>query len=286
MSILEKVKQKTIFKRYVLLIFAELISAVNFNLLLKPVNLVAGGTSGLSLVIEEMFHIDTTTFIIIMYIITFVLSLLLLGKESIMGLLFASVFYPLFVSLTSNITNVISVDYTDLLLIALFGGLNSGISNGIIYKNGFPSSGIGIIGPILNKYFHVSIAKANLIINAIIVFMGGYYFGVNMVLYAIIVIYISSYVNDIIILGNSYNKALILKSNKIDIINKYIKKTYKVEPTMISSHGLIEKNEYDFELIVIPTIKYPKLKKEILNIDSDCFFVTSNCYEYKRKTSN
>ena len=127
-----------------------------------------------------MFHLDTTYFIIFVYVVTFILSLLLLGKDSLIGLLFASVFYPLFVSLTNNITNVIVVNYDDLLLIALFAGLNTGISNGLIYKNGFPSSGIGIIGPILNKYFHISISKANLVINSIIVFMGGYYFGVNM----------------------------------------------------------------------------------------------------------
>lgn len=279
MDILKKINSNHIFIRYFSLVFAEFVSAICFNLLLKPVNIVAGGTSGLSLIIEESFHIDTDIFIAIIYVITFIISLLLLGKESIIGLLVASICYPLFVTLTSNITDIIVISHTDVLLIAIFGGILSGISGGLIYKNGFPSSGVGVIAPILNKYFKISISGANFVINTVIVLFGGYYFGIDMILYAVILLYISKMVTNAIILGISTQKAILFRSTKIDLINSYIKDNYMVEPIIIKSDGFFKGQNGTCELVTIPTYRYHLLKNSLKKIDRNIFFVTSDCYE-------
>ena len=49
--------------KYLVLILCLFISAINFNLLMKPVNFVTGGTPGLSIVIEYFFGLPTNYFI-------------------------------------------------------------------------------------------------------------------------------------------------------------------------------------------------------------------------------
>lgn len=283
MDILNNVYIKNIFKRYLSLTIALIISALCFNLLLSPINLVAGGTNGLAIVLEQILGISSNDLITIIYIIMFLLSFLLLGKDSFVGLLYASIIYPLLVNLTSGISSVIVINYNDPFLIAIFAGILSGISGGLTYKNDFAASGIGVIAPIMHKYFKLSISGVNFVINTIIVLLGGYYFGIDMILYAIILLYLNSYICNIIILGVSYHKALFIRSKSIDKISEYLYKIHGINPTILNVHGGYTNEEGSLLLVVIPTLKYSRIKKELMKIDQDIFFVTCNSYELNYK---
>lgn len=268
---------KNVIIKYFILSLALLIAAVNFNLLLKPFNLVAGGTSGLSLIVEYVFAMSSNTFITIVYIITFIISYLLLGKKSLVGVLYATIFYPLFVYLTRDIQNIIVINNNDMLLNAIFSGLLSGISSGLIYKYGFASSGLGVFAPILNKYFKFSISSSNFIINTLIVLLGGYYFGIEMILCAIILLYINNVVCNRIILGVSSNKAIYVCSSNIDKIDEYIKRIYNIKTTIIES----EKNGKVREIlfVVVPSIKYNQILYTMKKIDKNLFYSVCDSYE-------
>lgn len=271
---------KKYFYRYFFLTIANLIAAINFNLLAKPINLVSGGSPGLSLVISKIVNISTSDIITIIYIITFVLGILFLDKKSVVGILYASIIYPIFVYLTENITDIILFNYQDIFLITIVASCISGLSNGLIYKNGFASSGMGIIAPILNKYFKVSISVANFLINTLIVIFGGYFFGFNIVLLAIVYLYISNFICNRIILGVSKNKILFIHSNKEDEIISFLKDKYNIMATVFDNN---DKNK--LIMIVLKNINYLLIKNDLQKIDSDIFFTTSNCYEVDNGTT-
>ena len=262
------------YMRYLLLTLANLIAALNFNLLAKPINLVSGGSPGLSLVISKIVDISTSDIILIIYVITFILGVIFLDKKSVIGIIFASVIYPAFVYLTEFITDVIMFNYSDIFLITILAATLSGISNGIIYKQGFASSGIGIIAPILNKYFKVSISAANFGINTIIVLAGGYFFGFNIVLLAICYLYISAFICNRIILGVSENKVLFISSKKEDEIISLLHEKYGITATIFNN-----KEDNNLIMIVLKNSNYLVLKNDLQKIDKDIFFTTSNCYE-------
>lgn len=264
--------------RYFFLTLANLIAAINFNLLAKPINLVSGGTPGLSLVISKIINVSTSDIVTIIYIITFILSLIFLGKDVLIGIIFASAIYPVFIYLTEDITNIIMFNYTDVFLVTLIAGTLSGITNGMIYKNGFASSGIGVIAPILNKYFKVSISTANFIINACIVLIGGYFFGFNIILLAICYIYISSYICNRIILGASTNKVMFINSKEKDKIMQLLHEKYHITATVFNN------DENELLMIVLKNYHYSTLKSELKKIDNKIFFTTHNCYEVKKST--
>ena len=264
------------YKRYLIFTLVNLIAAINFNLLLKPINLVAGGSQGLALIVSNIVPISTSHIIMIIYVITFVLSFILLDKKILIGIIYASIIYPLFVYLTEDITSVITFSYNDMFLISIISGIFSGITSGLTYKNGFASSGLSVIAPIMNKYFKVSISLTNLMMNSIIVIFGGLFFGINIVLYAIILLVISSYICNAIILGVSRNKVIFIKSMKIDEISKLLIDKYHITSTILE-------NEDNDKILVAVTANgsYQLVKKELIEIDKNILFTTNDCYEVK-----
>ena len=83
------------------------------------------------------------------------------------------------------------IDMNDLLVISIFIGFAGGVCNGLLYKTGFSNGGLPIISQIIYDKFKIPIGKTNFVINTIIVLIGGYYFGITMIMYAIIINYIN-----------------------------------------------------------------------------------------------
>lgn len=265
------------YKKIISFTLALILSAINFNLLLKPINLVSGGASGLSLVLENIFHISTSHLITIIYIITFVLGVLFLDRKTVASIIYASVLYPIVIYLTEDITSLIKFSYHDIFLICIVSGILSGITNGITFKNNFSAGGLSVIAPIFNKHFKVSISFVNFVVNTITVFMGGYYYGFNMVIYAVVLLTISGYVCNMVILGVSNNKVLLIKSKKSSKIIKMLHNKYKINPTILDD----DTNDNTL-MVVIKNIEYNYVKHDLKKIDKNIFFTTNNCYEVRR----
>ena len=191
-----KIDKTKLWYRYLVLIFSLFISSLVFNLLLYPTDLVTGGMNGVAIIINHIFDISPSLIILIGSVILLALSYIFLGIDQTGGAIVATLIYPLFVSLTEPISRFIVIDTSDLIIISILIGILLGITNGLMYKVGFSNGGLNIISQIIYKYFHISLAKTTMVINFIVVLIGGAYFGFNMMLYAFIIIYISGVVID------------------------------------------------------------------------------------------
>lgn len=261
-------------KHVVIFVFSILISAINFNLLLKPISIVCGGSGGLALVLQNVFPMSTSDIIAIIYVISMILSIIFLEKKTIASILLASILYPSFTYLTENITNIIFLNYSDVFLICIISGIITGITNGVAYRFGYSPGGLGVIAPIFNRHFKTSVSSVNFMVNAIVVLMGAYYFGFNMVVYAIALLYVGSYVCNLVILGLSNNKVIVIHSKKDKQIIKTLYDKYGVNVILIN-----DDNKENALLAVIKNIDYNSIKIDIRRIDRDVFFTTNNCYE-------
>ena len=270
----ELYKNKT---HVVIFIVAIFISAINFNLLLKPISIVCGGSGGLAIVVNKIFNISTSHVIAIVYVITIILSFIFLENKTIASIMLASLLYPSFTYLTENITTLIHLNYYDTFLICIISGIISGITNGIAYRFGYSPGGLGVVASIFNKYFKTSISLVNFVVNTIIVLLGAYYFGFNMVIYAILFLYISSYICNIVILGLASKKVIVIHSHENERITKLLYDKYQVNVIIIDDI----KNQKTL-LAIIKDIDYNSVKLDLKKIDNKVFFTTNNCYEVGR----
>ena len=116
MEIIKNYK-KVKFKNYINVIIGMLICAISYNLFLLPNNIVFGGLSGLSIILNEYFNIIPAVFIFGTSLFLSFFSLFLLGKELTFKGIIGAAFYSLFVELTTTINDYVVIPNDDYLLI-------------------------------------------------------------------------------------------------------------------------------------------------------------------------
>ncbi len=266
-------------KRFAFMTLALFLAAVTFNLFISPINLVAGGAVGVSIIFREAFGFDASLVIFLISFICFVFSLLFLDSKNSIAALFSSLVYPLFIKVTSGIENIFLIDSSNVLLLVLFSGLLGGISQGIIYKQGLNNGGLNVISRIFFKYFNISIAKVNFIINFVIVVFGVCFFGFNMLLYAFLYLFISKYVSEKIMLGVSRNKAFYIISDKYKEIVLVLNKELGHDATIYNVKGKFNDEKRKMIMTIIPNSEYYVAKEMIGIIDPSSFIFVCDSYE-------
>lgn len=279
LSILETVKKKKLVRRYALLILSLFISACYFNLLQLPTQIVTGGSSGVSIILNYYFKWDPSQVIFIISSILLIAGFIFLGFEKTSGALVTTIIYPIFVNLTSNISNYISVDLSDKILISIFIGLLAGITTGMVYKAGFSNGGFSIISEIISERKKIPISNISFVINFIIVAFGGVSFGWTMVMYAVIILYINSIILDRVLIGVSKNKSLYIITKEEEKMKDYIMNSLKHGVTIFDVKGGFMEKKQKVLMTVIPNRDYFKLKEGIKEIDEGAFFIVTDSYQ-------
>lgn len=178
-------------KKYGYLLVTLFLAAINFNFILKPLNLVTGGTQGLALLLHHILPFTPSTIILIINVIMLIISYFLLPKQTTYSAIIATFVYPFFVKITNFLPEIFFFTMP-LLLSSIMAGIVCGITGGYIYKLGFSSGGLTIVNLLILKYCHIKIAIINFIINALIILFGCFLFGMKKAFYSIIVILIGS----------------------------------------------------------------------------------------------
>ena len=278
-SILETVRNKRLIPRYITLIISLFISACYFNLLQLPSQIVTGGSSGVSIIINSYFGLEPSKVVFVVCMVLLLLGFIFLGVEKASGAVVSTIVYPLFIDMTANIGNYLQVDLSDKILISVFIGILSGITTGMVYKVGFSNGGFSIISEIISKYRKIPISNTSFVINLIIVLIGGASFGWTMVLYAVIVLYIYSIILDRVLIGVSKNKALYIITSEEDKVRDYIMNVLKHGVTIFDVKGGFMEKKRKVLMTVIPNREYFKLKEGIKEIDEQSFFIVTDAYQ-------
>lgn len=278
-KILEKINEKSRIKRLVSFIIGSLILAISYNLFLAPNNLVAGGVSGVAIILKGLFNFDDFIVIFTLNVFLLILSYFLLGKEKTRGSVLGSLVFPLCIKLTSGIGNIIDIDTSQIFISAVFGGILYGLGLGMLFKAGFTSGGTDILNQIFNKYLKMSIGKSMLCTDGLITLSSAFVFGTNKLMYAIVVLYIISIMSDRVILGISDSKAFYIITDEEEAIKEYIIKHLNHGATIFNAKGGYAKEKQHVIMCVLPTKDYYRLKEGILEIDKEAFFIVTDAYE-------
>ena len=193
-------------KKYIILIISLFIAALNFNLFLKPLNLVTGGNQGIAIILKHITKLRPSLIVLIINIISLIISYIFLRKDTTLSLVIASLTYPLFIKLTHNLSLTIITNIP--ILAAIIAGIICGITGGLIYKLNFNQGGISIINTLLHTYLKIKIPISNFIINTTIMLIGSFYFGFIKLIYSLIVISISNLIINTIMSKNNLTKKL------------------------------------------------------------------------------
>ena len=282
-KIQEVIRKKNFFPRFIALIVGIFLLALNYNLFLFPNHLVIGGTTGLSIIFESTFGWNPDIFLYIMTILLMIISFIFLGIKQTGASIIGSILYPFFITLTKPLSEMLGsyIELNNIVLLILAVGLLFGCANGIIYKAGFDTGGSDIVMKILHKYFYMPEWKSSFFTQIFIILLGGFTFGINNLIYAILILVLYTNIVDKIIIGISDSKLFFIYTKKCDIVVKYILDELKTGVTLLETEGGYSKEKNKLLMCVVPNKDYYLFKETVLGIDSHAFIVINDCYEVK-----
>jgi len=266
-------------KQYISLIIGLFLVAIAFNLFLSPYNFVAGGVSGLAIVIHKLTKINESIFMLVMNILLILISLKFLGKEKTKNTILGSLLFPVFTLITENISIWIPLEL-DPLLIAILGGAISGFGYGLIFKNNFTTGGTDILNQMTEKYLKIPMSKSILFVDGTIVLLGCITFGITTMIYSLIALILISELSNRTQIGINKNRVLYINSLKTEEIVKYLTKN-NYDITLMDSKGGYTKKKNKIVMSSIHEKDYYKIKEGILIIDPAAFIIVTNAYEQK-----
>lgn len=262
-------------------VFGTFCLALCYNLFFVPNNIVVGGTSGLAIILEDVAGINSQIFIYVTSILLLIVSFIFLGKEDTERTVIGSLLYPLFVTFTAPIANVLLnyLSFQEILVTVVLAAILYGFSNGIIYKYGYTTGGSDVIMKLFCKYFHWSEGKSSIVFNIIIILLGALTFGFDMGVYAIIILVVSSMIVDKIIIGMSDSKKFMIYTRESKKVKNLIEDEFLTGYTIFPTVGGYSHIRGAMIMCVISNRDVKLFKDKILEIDPTAFFVISDCYE-------
>lgn len=265
MSFIEK-KSTSVFLDLLIIIAGTFITAVSLNMLTIPAGLLAGGLTGIAQFIHHFSSINVGVFYFILNIP------LMIAAFKYLGLKF-SLYTILSITLVSTFLYILPLQHlwTDnILLSAIFGGVLNGVGCGIVLRRGGSQGGLDILSRIIAKYSNVSVGKANLVVNVIIVIASGFIFDSEIALYTIVSMFASMKTYEVIL--NHVNRvSVLIITNKGEEVNKKINIGLHRGTTMWDANGGYTHEGKTVLLCVIVKAEVPQLKKIVKNTDPHSF---------------
>ena len=257
--------------RIIIVIIASLLYAWNLCCFAKSADLLPGGISGVSLllqhIIKSIFHVTVpySVFNILLNLFPVYIGFRYIGKKFTL--------YSILTILLSSIFVDILPDYiftTDVLLISIFGGLINGFAIALCLNGGTTTGGTDFISIYMSQQKGMDAWNYILFGNVIILLIAGAMFGWSIALYSIIYQFCSTQI--IQMLYKRYQKeTLFIISDKADEIYRLIKDTTNHDATLFHGIGCYEAKEKEMIYSVINTDARRQLIPLIHSVDPHAF---------------
>lgn len=277
-EILDEINRKDLVKRYLLLALGCFVLAFAFNVFFNQYGIVCFGVSGLSIVMSK-FGIPNSLFILVVNIFLLILSYFMLGVKKTRNAIVGSLLFPMFVWLTDFFVPYLSFDNVEMLVIAIFGGVLSGLGYGLIYKTNFNTGGTDIICEIIAKYTRISLGKAMWISDGLVVLSGLIVSPFEVILYGFLVLYLITFMIDRVVLGISQSKAFYIVTDSQEEVRQFLLSIPDGGVTLINARGGFSNHKETLLLGVVPTRQYFIVKEGLKQIDKNIFFLACDAYE-------
>lgn len=191
---------------YIQIIVGSAFVGLAFTIFLLPARIAAGGVSGISTIVYELYGFNPAYVQWLINLPLLILGLVLVGKDFSWRTIVGTIAVPFFIFLTTSIETPIH----NPLLSSIYGGIMLGIGLGIVYRGNGSTGGTALIAQILKKYTNFSSGFAQLIVDGVVVVVSAFVFDLELALYALMAIYVTSKVIDFVQLQTSPTKLILI----------------------------------------------------------------------------
>lgn len=256
-------------KKIISIAFAITIMSVSVNMFLGPHQIAAGGLTGLSIILENLFNLDRSIIILIGNTLILICAFVFLGKEMFLNTVIGAALLPIVIGFIPHITLI-----NDVMLSMIIGSVMFGIAVSILYHNKASSGGTAIPPLIFKKYFGMNTSVGLFVTDGIVVLLSLVIFSVEAFFYAVFSIFITAATMHYIESGINKKKMVYIISNMNDAIADEILYNVGKGVTIVPIIGAYEKNHMQMLMVTLDMKLYQQLIAIVNKHDKEAFIIT------------
>lgn len=263
-------------RAYGLITLGVLIFALGMNFFLAPNKIAAGGVSGLSVVLLHTFGFPPGITMLVLNIPLFLFGARVLGASFGARSVFGFVTLSLAVDGTAPFLPTLTEDP---LLASLYGGVLMGIGSGLTYRVGGSTGGTAIAARLISHYTNMSVGRALLIADGVVILAAGVAFGPELALYGLLAVFLTMRVVDLLEEGAPYVKAALIVTDVAEEISAKIISDLGRGVTSMPAQGMYTKQDRNLLFVTLYQDQVGTLKQLVHEVDPDAFVVITDVHE-------
>jgi len=262
-----------------LLLAGSVLCALAVKGILVPKQFLAGGVTGLAILVHYVFaFLPIGLIYFLLNIPLFVIGWMFVGRRffwysSAGMIIFSAVIfwpYPVF-------------PVEDMILNALTAGIISGIGSGIILRSLGSAGGLDVLSIILFKRFSIRPGTTVMAFHAILLLISLFSLPMERVLYTLIYFFINAYFVNLVVIGLSQRKAVMIISSRWKEINRQIMEKLNRGVTIVQGEGGYSGRPLHILYSVITLTELSRFKEIVRKIDPNAFVVVTETLEVMGK---
>ncbi len=265
------------FKEHIMILIGAFIIAFGVVVFFSPQELVTGGVSGFSIILETVSGVPIWLSGVLINVPLFIIGRFAIGSDffykSLTGFIGTTIGFYVLESYPLSIT-------FDIFISSTVGAVVVGAGVGIIFKNQGSSGGTDLAAKIVHKYMkEISISNILLVIDTIIILMGIFIFGLEKGMYALIAVFIATRTVSYVIDGVTFAKAVHIISDKSEEIGESLLNDLVRGATGFYGKGMYTKADKTIIYCVVKPRQVVKLKTLVEKIDENAFIIVTDAKE-------
>lgn len=251
--------------------------ALGLNAFIIPHHLLAGGLTGIAVILYYTLGIAPGIINIVLNIPILIAAYIWLGRLSVAISVYGAIMVSFFMD---SLRFTANYNLTDNPIIgALGGGIICGLGLGIVYRYGATSGGIDPLGLIVRKYYGLQIASVVFILNIVILCFSAYIFNVQIALITLVSLYISATICNKVVLGFQQQKAAFIVSYESKRISEQIMADLGRGVTLLHGEGAFTHERKEVIMAVVGLMQVVKLKNVVSKVDPHAFLLITDTAE-------
>lgn len=269
-------KQKLLHIIYIVL--GNLFIAFALSTLLLENSIIAGGVSGIGIILNHYFGTSISLGVEILNICLFVLGFLFLGKVFAMTTLVSTFLFPFLLEFFES-QAVFHHYLDDPLLASVIAGCLIGIGIGLVLKANASTGGVDILAILLNKKWGIPVHIVLNITDLTVLLFQFSFSDTTHVIYGIVTVLATTIMLNKTLTAGTSLMQLVVISDQYEDIKDMILHDHDAGVTLLASEKGYTQENSKLILSVLPYRKLPGIKEKVNQIDPFAFMVVSHVDE-------
>ena len=246
--------------------------------IILPAGLVAGGVSGVSMLLFYGFQIPLTYSMVILNGIFLTVAYFIIGAKFSTKTIYA---VSLLSFMFGFMQQIVPIDLVglggDRFVSVVLGGVIAGFGTSLCFSQGGSTGGTDIIAMIINKYKTVSFGKVIMYCDFFVI-LASYFISndITTVIYSFVLVTVFGYSLDMFLAGNKQSSQVLIVSRSHDLIADKVYEEIHRGVTLLDGKGWYSNESMKVVMVVCRKNEMPSLLRLVKECDPNAFITVGS----------